>query len=137
VPVNILIVDDSARIRSLIRSCIEQNSELKICGEAENGRVAIEKVRALNPDVVILDWLMPIMSGLEAAREITHLAPKTAMVMLTLHRSSELVKAAAAVGIHHVFSKSESLPDLIASLSSVSPERGVDVRQSLPPANTR
>jgi len=132
VPVNILIVDDCASIRNLIRSQIEQNSELKICGEAENGRVAIEKVKTLNPDVVILDWLMPVMSGLEAAREITCLAPKTAMVMLTLYGSNELAKAAAAVGIRHVFSKSESLTDLMKSLRSVAPDHGVEVRQSVP-----
>ena len=131
-PVNILIVDDSASIRNLIRSYIEQDSGLKICGEAENGQVAIEKVKTLNPDVVILDWLMPVMSGLEAAREITCLAPKTAMMMLTLHGSDELVKAAAAVGIRHVFSKLDSLTDLITSLRSVAPERGVEVRQSVP-----
>jgi DNA-binding NarL/FixJ family response regulator len=135
VSVNILIVDDSARIRSLIRSYIEQNPELKICGEAENGRVAIEKVKALSPDVVILDWLMPVMSGLEAAREITCLAPKTAMVMLTLHRSNELVKAAAAVGIQYVFSKSEGLASLITSLRRVVPDPAVAVRQSAPSGN--
>jgi DNA-binding NarL/FixJ family response regulator len=116
--VNILIVDDSASIRHLLRSYIEKNSEWEICGEAENGQDAIEKVKGLSPDVVILDWLMPLMSGLEAARQITRLAPKTAMLMLTLHRSDQLVKEAEAAGIQHVFSKSGNLADLIASLRS-------------------
>jgi DNA-binding NarL/FixJ family response regulator len=125
VSVNILIVDDSASIRRLVRSYIEQNSEWKICGEAENGQVAIEKVKALKPDVVILDWLMPVMSGLEAARQITRLAPKAAVLMLTLHRSNQLVQEAEAVGIQHVFSKSENLANLITSLRSAVPDRGV------------
>ena len=123
--VNILIVDDSASIRRLVRSYIEQNSEWKICGEAENGQVAIEKVKALKPDVVILDWLMPVMSGLEAARQITRLAPKAAVLMLTLHRSNQLVQEAEAVGIQHVFSKSENLANLITSLRSAVPDRGM------------
>jgi DNA-binding NarL/FixJ family response regulator len=125
VSVNILIVDDSASIRRLVRSYIEQNSEWKICGEAENGQVAIEKVKALKPDVVILDWLMPVMSGLEAARQITRLAPKAAVLMLTLHRSNQLVQEAEAVGIQHVFSKSENLANLITSLRSAVPDRGM------------
>ncbi|MGC1650189.1 MAG: response regulator, partial [Candidatus Sulfotelmatobacter sp.] len=66
----ILIVDDSAIIRHSIRICIEHNTDWEVCGEAENGKVAIEKVRQLRPDVVTLDWQMPVMNGLEAAREI-------------------------------------------------------------------
>lgn len=116
VTVNILIADDSRSVRTLLRSYIEENSEWKISGEAENGEDAIEKVKTLRPDVVILDWLMPVMSGLEAARQIAKLAPKTPMLMLTLHRSNQLVKEAAAVGINHVFSKSEKLADLMRLL---------------------
>lgn len=123
--VNILIVDDSASLRGLLRSRIEQNPELKVCGEAENGQIALEKVKALNPDVVILDWLMPVMSGLEAARQITRVAPNTAMLMLTLHCSKQLLEEAKAVGIQRVFSKAESLADLITSVRNVVADPGV------------
>lgn len=111
--INILIVDDSASIRRSLRSSIEANLEWRVCGEAENGRDAVDKVRTLNPDYVILDWLMPVMGGLEAARQISDIAPKTAMLMLTLHGSDQLVKEAQAVGIQHVFSKSERLEALM------------------------
>jgi len=55
-PLNILIADDNASVRRLLRRTIEDNSELSICGEAENGQVAVEQVKQSNPDVVILDY---------------------------------------------------------------------------------
>jgi len=71
----ILIVDDSSSIRNLLRFFIEHNTDWQVCGEAENGQVAVEKVRELKPHAVILDLSMPVMNGLEAAREITRIAP--------------------------------------------------------------
>jgi two-component system, NarL family, response regulator LiaR len=112
VSVSILIVDDSASIRRSLRSCIEANPEWSVCGEAENGHDAVHKVKVLNPDFVILDWLMPVMGGLEAARQINHIAPNTAMLMLTLHGSEQLLQEAHAVGVQRVFSKSERLDAL-------------------------
>jgi DNA-binding NarL/FixJ family response regulator len=58
----------------------------------EDGQAAVEKVKELKPDVVILDLQMPVMNGIEAAQEITRIAPNTAMVMLTIHWSEHLVK---------------------------------------------
>ncbi len=71
----ILIVDESALVRHALRSCIEQTRDWEVCGEAENGKVAVEQVRELHPDVVILDLQMPVMDGLEAAGQINQLAP--------------------------------------------------------------
>jgi DNA-binding NarL/FixJ family response regulator len=95
---------------------------LRICGEAENGKVAVEKVKDLHPDVVILDFQMPVMNGLEAARQIAFLAPNTAMVMFTMHNCEQLSKEAQAAGIKEVLSKSDGVAGhLIASLKSVVP----------------
>jgi two-component system response regulator YesN len=112
----ILIVDDNSKIRSSLRSWIEGNADYQVCGEAENGKVAIEKVEEMHPDIVILDLQMPIMNGLEAAREISHVSPNTAMLMFTLHPSGELLRAARAVGVRDVVSKSDQLsgPLLVA-----------------------
>ena len=115
----ILIVDDSAVIRRALRSAIEQDTGLYICGEAENGKTAVEKVKKLRPDAVILDLQMPIMNGLEAARQISEIAPNTTLLMYTLHCSEELSKAAQATGIQKVFSKSDGGPNhLVAWLSN-------------------
>src|SRR5437660_3942305 len=117
----ILIVDDSAVIRRSLRFWIEQDSDWNVCGEAENGKMAVEKVEELHPDIVILDFQMPVMNGLEAARRITVLAPNTAMVMFTMHSSEQLVKDAGAAGIQNVVSKSDDLTGhLLASLKSLS-----------------
>ncbi len=116
----ILIADDSALIRHSLRHCIEQNSEWEVCGEAENGEVAVEKVKELHPDMVILDWQMPVMNGLEAARQIAVIAPDTRMVMLTLDNCEQLWKDAKQVGISSVLSKSDGVAEhLIASLKSL------------------
>jgi DNA-binding NarL/FixJ family response regulator len=116
----ILIVDDSELIRHSVRACIERSTAWEVCGEAENGEVAIEKVRQLHPDVVILDWQMPVMNGLEAAREITRIAPSTSMLMLTLHDSGQLTVDAHAVGITEVLSKTDGVADhLISSLKTI------------------
>lgn len=114
---SILIVDDSDALRRLIRFCIEHSTPWQVCGEAENGVDAVEKVKALHPDMVILDFQMPVMNGLEAARQIARMAPNTAMVMFTLHDSAELSEQAQAVGIQHVISKTDRFAGrLIAAL---------------------
>ena len=104
---SVLIVDDSAVIRRCLRSSIEENRALYVCGEAENGKVAVEKVNELRPDTVILDLQMPVMNGLEAARQISKCAPNTVMLMYTMHCSDQLLKDAQAAGIQEVFSKTD------------------------------
>ncbi|MGA2019201.1 MAG: response regulator [Candidatus Sulfotelmatobacter sp.] len=112
----ILIVDDNSMIRSSLRSWIEGNADWRVCGEAENGQIAVEKVETMRPDIVILDLQMPVMNGLEAARQISHVAPNTAMVMFTMHPSTELLKVAQTVGVREVVSKADQLsgPLLVA-----------------------
>ena len=105
----ILIVDDNSTIRSSLRSWIEGNADWQVCGEAENGQIAVEQVEAMHPDIVILDLQMPVMNGLEAARQISHVAPNTAMVMFTMHPSAELLKLAQAIGVRDVVSKTDQL----------------------------
>ena len=116
----VLLVDDSELIRRTLRVCIEENSDWEVCGEAENGEVAVERVKELHPDVVILDLQMPVMDGLEAARQISHMAPNTAMLMFTAHNRDPLLRDARAAGIERVFSKFDGLAtDLLASLEDV------------------
>ena len=116
----ILIVDDSALIRGSIRSVIEDQTGWRVCGEAENGEIAVQKISESNPTLVILDFQMPVMNGLEAAREISRIAPKLPMLMFTMHRSEQLETAAKAVGISCVVSKSGGqLDDLISSIINI------------------
>ena len=125
-PCTVLIVDHSARIRHALRSSIEQSRDWQVCGEAENGKVAVEKVRQLHPDVVILDLQMPFMDGLEIARQINLLAPYTAMLMFTMRNCEQLLKYAPAAEIGDVLSKSDGLAErLLACLKSLHGEHRV------------
>jgi DNA-binding NarL/FixJ family response regulator len=93
-----------------------------VCGEAENGEIAVEKVRQLTPELVILDLTMPVMGGLEAARQISRASPKTTIVMFTLHDCPQVQHDAHAAGITHVVSKMEGGADrLLAILGSQLP----------------
>jgi PleD family two-component response regulator len=75
VTARILVVDDMPAIRSSMRMYLEQQADWVICGEAENGKVAIDQVKELRPDVVILDLSMPVMNGLDAAGPSKPLLP--------------------------------------------------------------
>lgn len=109
----ILIVDDSRAIRHLIRSSIEEHTNWVICGEAENGKIAVALVEELRPHLVILDLSMPVMNGLDAAREISRIVPGMPMIMFTMHEVDALRKDAQHVGIKHVFSKENGLNNYV------------------------
>jgi len=116
----ILIVDDNPMVRHSVRRCIEANTDWRVCDEAENGKVAVEKVIQLGPEIVILDFQMPVMNGLEAARQITRIAPHTAMVMFTMHQSEQLAEAAKAAGIKEVIPKDGNITEhLLAILHGI------------------
>lgn len=115
----VLIVDDSPPIRRSLREWFERREGWKVCGEAENGAIAVDQVKALKPDVVILDLSMPVMNGLEAAREIATFAPKTAMVLFTTHTAEHIMRDAERAGIKEVVSKLDGPATLIASVESI------------------
>jgi two-component system chemotaxis response regulator CheY len=74
-PNAVLIADDNVSIRKVLRSALEKEGEYTICGEAENGSITIDKVQELHPDLVVLDFSMPVMNGLEVLRALKRLCP--------------------------------------------------------------
>jgi two-component system, NarL family, response regulator len=101
----IAIVDDNRAIRKTLRTGIETHTDWEICGEAENGEAAVALVQATKPDLVVLDLSMPLLNGLEAARQVRAIAPATGMVLFTNYASPELTTLARSVGISAVISK--------------------------------
>jgi len=105
-PTRILIADDDASIRGLLRRILEEHPGWQVCGEAANGRDAILKTEQLTPDVLVMDLAMPQMNGLEAGQEIfksTHLP----MLLLTVQDiSPELAKEARKAGFQGALCKS-------------------------------
>jgi DNA-binding NarL/FixJ family response regulator len=101
----IVIVDDSAGIRRVVRNFLESNTDWQICGEAEDGRAAVDLVRRFNPDFLVIDLAMPVMNGIDAVREIAAIAPKTKVVLFTIHDWEQLTQLAPTLGISAVLSK--------------------------------
>ena len=110
---SVLIVDDHPAIRRALRVAFEGQPGFTVCGEAEDGFDAISKAKKLAPDMIILDLRMPVMDGLETARELRRLFPKIPLMMLTCYHSSATEKEALASGVTAVFSKPDGMQNLI------------------------
>jgi len=118
--VRILIADDHAAVRKSIRSVVQSHPGWTLCGEATNGREAVEQTRRLKPDVVLLDMTMPELNGLEATRQIVKEVPDTQVLLLTLHESNELVDEAIRAGAQGVVLKSSVDGALTRAIESLS-----------------
>jgi two-component system, NarL family, nitrate/nitrite response regulator NarL len=114
---SILIVDDHVAARTAIRYLLNQH-DMQVCGEAENGKEAIEKVTELRPDLVVLDINMPVMDGIEAAYQIRRIAPSTKILFFTIHDSAQS-RAATRMLSDGFISKSTSATELIPTVKRV------------------
>jgi len=106
-PTRILIADDDPTIRLLLRRLLEKQSDWQVCGEAANGAEAIERVEQLQPDVVVMDLGMPIMTGLQAAPEIVKTHPRLPMLLMSVQEvSNQLAQVARDAGYRGAVTKS-------------------------------
>jgi len=103
----VLIVDDSPAVRRIVRVLFEDDTTFAVCGEAENGREGLEKAEELRPDLVVMDLIMPVMNGLDAARAIRLIMPSVPIVLLTGNSDLLTLAEARSVGISVVVSKTE------------------------------
>lgn len=116
----ILIVDDHEIVRQGIRSLLESaRPEWNIVGEAENGAEAVENVKSLQPDVVVLDISMPVMNGLEAAKAISKLGVRTRTLIFTMHESERIAIEVKAAGANGFVLKSQAARDLVAAIEAL------------------
>lgn len=116
--VRILIADDSEILRTHLRALL-QLPDWVLCGEASNGRQAVLMASHLKPDVIVLDFAMPMLNGIEAAQEILKALPSVPIVLYTLHKSPQLERDAIEAGIRKVISKGEDSNALIAGLQEL------------------
>jgi DNA-binding NarL/FixJ family response regulator len=112
----ILIADDNALVRKLLRIMLEGQKGWQICAEASNGSEAILKAQESKPDAVILDFAMPLLDGLDAAREITRTLPSVPILLFTLYDSPEMTLAAKEAGVSRVLPKTASGLPLIQAV---------------------
>lgn len=108
----ILICDDNPNIRYLLRVFVESQTPFKICGEAGHGTEAIEKAKKLQPDLILLDLSMPVMTGAEAASVLKAMLPRTKLVLFSMHMDSIPRSLAAAIGVDLTLSKSDGITKL-------------------------
>lgn len=104
----ILIADDDQYVRRALRALLEEDKEWKVCGEAVDGNDAVHRAIDMKPDLVILDFQMPGMNGLQAAREIVKETPETPVLLCTAHLSNALLGEARRAGFSGAVPKSIS-----------------------------
>ena len=116
--IRVLIVDDHTLVRDGIRSLLALAADIEIVGEAADGREALEKVRRLTPDVVLMDLAMPIMGGLEATRRIRKEFPKTRVLALTQYDDSEYVIPVIEAGACGFITKMMAFSELASAIQA-------------------
>ena len=117
--IRILVADDHAIMRRGLRGLLETHADWHVCGEAGNGREAVEMTIRLAPEVVVLDLTMPELHGLEAAKAIRATVPATEILIFTMHESEELIRAALASGVRAVVAKSDVEGHLLAAVEAL------------------
>ena len=117
--VRILIADDHAIVREGIRRVLESRPDWQICGEAANGQEAVRMALELQPDVTVMDVTMPVMSGFEAADEISRLPTGSRVLFFTMHDSDTVSTTARKSGGYGYVMKSRAAQDLIRALERI------------------
>jgi DNA-binding NarL/FixJ family response regulator len=108
----ILIVDDSPLTRGLVREFIECRPGIKVCGEAGDGLEGVEKGLELKPDLIVLDFSMPRLNGLQAAFMFHEVVPDTPIILFTFFKDAVLSRLAHIAGVTLVLSKTDQLATL-------------------------
>ena len=117
--IRVLIVDDHTLVRDGIRSLLTLAADIEVVGEAENGREALERVRQLVPDVVLMDLAMPVMGGLEATRRIRREFPGIKVLAVTQYDDSDYVVPVIEAGARGFVTKMAAFSELASAIQAV------------------
>jgi two-component system, NarL family, response regulator NreC len=114
--VRVLIVDDYAAVRKGVCVILSSRLDIEVCGEAENGEEAVEKAKALRPDLIILDVTMPVLNGFHAAKEILKFLPDVPILMLSMHQHQQFVDEAKRAGVQGYVTKAQVADTLLQAV---------------------
>ncbi len=117
--IRVLLADDHAILRDGIRALLGDEPDMQVVGEADNGRLAVEQARALQPDVVLMDIAMPLLNGLEATRQIARDCPGVRVLILTMHQNEEYVQQVLAAGAAGYVLKHAAGHELVTAIRAV------------------
>jgi DNA-binding NarL/FixJ family response regulator len=118
-PKRVIIVDDHALVRAGLRRLLAEDPGIEVVGEAGNGRLAITAVGLLAPHLVLMDLAMPDMNGIEATLEIKQRYPDVRVLMMTMHKSAEYVRASLKAGADGYILKETESEEFFAAIHSV------------------
>ncbi len=117
--IKVFIADDHAVVRDGLRALLENDPEIKVVGDARDGRQAVSQVLALNPDVVIMDISMPELNGIDATRELMEHNPDLKVIILSITGTSEHVFRALQVGVRGYLLKESAGREVVDAVLSV------------------
>lgn len=130
--IRVLLADDHRILREGIRALIEDQEDMVVVGESEDGLTTVKKVTELLPDVVVMDIAMPLLNGLEATRQIHRDYPQVKVLILTMHENEEYIRQVLAAGALGYVLKDAAARDLLGAIRTVNQGEAV-----LSPAITR
>lgn len=117
--IRVLLIDDHTVVRKGIRALLEQEEDIEVVGEAEDGLKGVEATLEHEPDVVVLDMALPLLSGVEAARKIKDKLPDTRILILSMYDDEEYIVDSFKVGVSGYILKDVVVSDLVAAVRSV------------------
>ena len=115
----ILIVDDHEAVRKGVCSILSSRLDIEVCGEAVDGKEAIEKAKQLRPDLIIVDVTMPVLNGFDAARAIRKILPEARILMFSMHESKQLLEEAKKLGVHEYVTKTQVSQTLLKAVDTL------------------
>ena len=118
-PIRVVLADDHVLVRQGLKSLLEREG-FQVVGEASNGQEVLRQVSSLQPDIAVMDITMPILNGLNAARELTRSFPRTKTILLTQHDEDQYVSEALEAGVKGYVLKSQVASDLLRAIQQVS-----------------
>jgi len=121
--VRILIADDHEVVRRGLSALLQAHDGWEVCGDAKDGREAVEKAKELKPDVVILDVGMPNLNGLAATRQLLQQNPQQKVIVLTITDSDQVIREALDAGARGFVLKSDAARDLVSAVEALQPNR--------------
>ena len=118
-PLTVVLVDDHSVVRDGLRFLLEAEGDIRVIGGATNGREAVQEVRRLQPDVVIMDLAMPELNGIEATRQIRDACPGTQVLVLSMHSTAEHIFRALQAGALGYLLKESAGPEVVTAVRTV------------------